>query len=95
MISNEWNTGFTAEVRLTNVGDTLINGWSVNWTYSDGSAITSSWNATLGGTNPYTASNVSWNGNILPGQTVSFGMQGDKGSENAELPELQGDLCTR
>jgi hypothetical protein len=38
---------------------------------------------------PYTASNVSWN------QTVSFGMQGDKGSENAELPQLQGELCTR
>lgn len=38
---------------------------------------------------PYAASNVSWNGNILPGQTVSFDIQSDKGIENAELPELQ------
>jgi len=79
VVSNEWNTGFVAEVRLTNVGDTLINGW----------------NTALAGANPYTASNVSWNGNILPGQTVSLGMQGSKSSESAELPELQGDLCTR
>lgn len=60
------------------VDDTLINGREVNWTYSDGSTI-----------------NSSWNGNILPGQTVTFGMQGKKGSGNAELPQLQGDLCTR
>ncbi|WP_370589748.1 cellulose binding domain-containing protein [Saccharophagus sp. K07] len=51
----------------------------MNWTYSDRSTIDSS-----------------WNGNILPGQTVSFGMQGNKGSgESVELPQLQGELCTR
>ncbi|WP_370589749.1 hypothetical protein [Saccharophagus sp. K07] len=32
---------------------------------------------------------------MLPGQTVSFGMQGNKGSDSAELPQLQGELCTR
>ena len=36
IVSNEWNTGFVATIRITNDSATTINNWSVNWDYSDG-----------------------------------------------------------
>lgn len=94
IISNEWNTGFTATIRITNNGASAINGWTIGWSYSDGSAITSSWNATVTGSNPYTATNISWNGSIQPGQSAEFGVQGNKGtSANAQIPAITGSVC--
>jgi hypothetical protein len=94
VISNQWNTGFTAAVRIKNNRSTAINGWSVNWSYSDGSKITNSWNATLTGTNPYNATNLNWNGTIQPGQSVEMGVQGTKGSSaNAQVPVVTGAAC--
>ncbi|WP_067584096.1 glycoside hydrolase family 6 protein [Endozoicomonas ascidiicola] len=94
-IANEWNTGFVGTIAITNAKAEPINGWNVNWQYADGSVITSHWNATVSGTGTYNASNLGWNGSIAPGQTVSFGVQGNKGSANspAKIPEINGDHC--
>jgi len=40
VITNSWGSGFTAEVRIMNTGSDVINGWDVNWSYTDGSAVT-------------------------------------------------------
>ncbi len=94
ILSNEWNTGFTATIRVTNNGTTAINGWTIGWSYSDGSVVTSSWNASVTGTNPYSATNISWNGTIQPGQSAEFGLQGNKGtSANAQIPAVTGSVC--
>ena len=93
VISNQWNTGFTGAIRIKNNGSSAINTWNVNWTYSDGSKITSSWNANVSGNNPYAASNLGWNGTIQPGQAIEFGFQGTKGSSNAQLPVVTGSVC--
>jgi cellulase/cellobiase CelA1 len=94
VITNQWNNGFTGAIRITNRGTTAINGWNVAWNYSDGSRVTSSWNANVTGSNPYTASNLGWNGSIQPGQTVEFGFQGTKGgSSNAPTPTVTGSVC--
>ena len=93
VISNQWNNGFTAAIRITNNRTMPVNGWTVNWSYSDGSVITSSWNATLTGSNPYSASNISWNGTIQPGQTVEFGFQGTKSATTVTAPVVSGSLC--
>ena len=94
VLSNEWNTGFTATIRVTNNGSTTINGWTIGWSYSDGSVVTSSWNATVTGSNPYSATNISWNGTIQPGQSAEFGLQGNKGtSANAQIPVITGSVC--
>jgi hypothetical protein len=94
ILSNEWNTGFTAMVRVTNNGTVAINGWTIGWSYSDGSKITSSWNATVTGSNPYSATNIGWNGIIQPGQSAEFGLQGTKGSSaNAQIPAFTGSVC--
>lgn len=91
-IDNEWASGFIASITITNDTDTPINDWSVNWQYAS-NQISSGWNANISGSNPYTATNMAWNGSIAPGQSVSFGLQGEKNGGNAEHPTLSGSVC--
>ncbi len=91
-IDNEWNTGFVATITIKNDTGAAVNGWNINWTYS-ANRITSSWNANLTGSNPYTATNLGWNGNIAAGQSVSFGFQGNKNGATAERPTINGTVC--
>jgi endoglucanase len=93
LVSNEWNTGFTATIRITNSGTTSINAWNVSWQYAGADRMTNSWNATVTGANPYSATNLSWNGSIAAGQSVEFGFQGTKGSASAEKPTVTGAAC--
>ncbi|MEN0036821.1 MAG: cellulase family glycosylhydrolase [Cellvibrio sp.] len=93
VVANQWNNGYTATIKITNDGSTAISGWNINWQYSGDNRITSSYNATLTGTNPYSATNLSWNGTIQPKQSVEFGFQGSKGAANAEVPVVNGTVC--
>ena len=95
VIQNEWGNGFVAAVRITNDTSTAINGWSVNWRYTDGTTRTGGWNANISGNNPYTATGVGWNNNINPGQSIEFGVQGNKGVANspAQRPQVTGAVC--
>jgi cellulase/cellobiase CelA1 len=70
-----------------------MNGWDVKWQYSDSSKVTSLWNATLSGTNPYSAKNLGWNATIQPGQTVEFGFLGKKPAGSAVTPAFIGTVC--
>lgn len=92
-ISNEWNTGYTGTISINNTDSSAISGWSVNWQYNT-NRVTSSWNANLSGSNPYTATSLGWNGNIAPGQTVSFGFQVNKNGGSAETPTVNGAVCS-
>ena len=91
-VDNEWNNGFVASITIKNDTGAAINNWSVNWSYAS-NRITSSWNANFPGSNPYTATNLNWNGNIAAGQSVTFGFQGTKGSGAAEVPTVNGTVC--
>lgn len=97
VIQSEWNTGFVAAVRITNDTNTAINGWSVNWAYTDGTTRTGGWNANISGNNPFTATGVGWNDRINPGQSIEFGVQGNKGVTNspAQRPTITGTVCNR
>lgn len=91
-ISNEWNTGATAAITITNTSTTAINGWTVGWQYAT-NRLSSSWNAKISGSNPYSASDVGWNAAIPPGQSVQFGFQVDKRGGSAERPIITGSIC--
>jgi len=88
VVSNSWGSGFTGALRVTNTGTISTSSWTATWQYSGSNRITSSWNANLSGSNPYTATNVSWNGNIGAGQTVEFGFQGNTNGGSAEIPAV-------
>ncbi|MDF3012115.1 MAG: beta-mannosidase [Cellvibrio sp.] len=93
IINSQWGNGFTAAIRIKNTGAQPINGWNVNWQYSDGSKVTGLWNASLTGSNPYNAKNLGWNATIQPGQTVEFGFQGSKPATTASVPVVTGSIC--
>ncbi len=94
IVANEWGSGFTATIRITNDGSSPISGWNIGWNYTDGSRVTSSWNATLGGSNPYTAAPLNWNGTIGANSSVEFGVQGTNGSSRAQVPTITGAVCS-
>lgn len=91
-VTNQWGNGFTASIKITNNTSSAVNGWSVSWQYSGDNRISNSWNANVSGSNPYSATNLSWNASIQPNQSVEFGFQGTKGS-TAEIPSISGNLC--
>jgi len=91
---SHWGAGFTGGIRITNNGDTAIDGWQLTFSYSGSSRITNLWNANLSGSNPYTASGLSWNSVIQPGAYAEFGYQGEKvNGETLEIPSITGDVC--
>lgn len=91
-VDNEWSTGYTASITVKNDTAAAVNNWSVNWQYGS-NRMTSGWNANFSGSNPYTATNMSWNGSIAAGQSVSFGFQVNKNGGSAEHPTINGSIC--
>ena len=92
-VDNEWSTGFVASITIKNDTNATINGWNVNWQFAN-NRMAGGWNANFSGTNPYSATNMSWNGSIAPGQSVSFGVQGEKpNGAAAERPAVTGAAC--
>jgi hypothetical protein len=91
VVTAAWQGGYNAAVRITNNRNTVINGWSVSWTYSDNSVVQGYWNAAVNGASPsYTATpNQSWNRDIYPGNTVEFGMT----VSGSAIPVVTGDAC--
>lgn len=93
VISSQWKGGFNGAIRITNNKTTAITGWSVSWNYTDGSRVNGYWDAAVTGTNPYTATNLSYNATIQPGQTVEFGFGGTNGANRASTPAVTGAVC--
>ncbi|MCE3252267.1 MAG: xylosidase [Cellvibrio sp.] len=91
-IDSEWSNGFTASITIKNDTGAPINNWNVNWQYNNNRMV-SGWNANFSGTNPYSATNLNWNGSIAVGQSISFGLQGEKNGGSAERPAVNGAAC--
>ncbi|MEN0036045.1 MAG: cellulose-binding domain-containing protein [Cellvibrio sp.] len=90
-VTNSWGAGFTAAIRVTNDTAATVNGWQVNWTYSK-NTVSNAWNAQLSGN--YSAKNLGWNGNLRPGQSAEFGVQGATNGGAIEVPQITGTLCS-
>ncbi|WP_039912364.1 cellulase family glycosylhydrolase [Cellvibrio mixtus] len=88
VVSNSWGSGFTGAIRVTNSGTSAKSGWTASWQYSGNNRLTSSWNTTLTGSNPYSATGLGWNSNIGAGQTVEFGFQGNTNGGSVETPAV-------
>lgn len=91
-VTNDWGAGLTAEVIVTNNGSSAINGWNLALQFTN-NRVSNSWNASITGNNPYAASSLSWNGNLQPGQSATFGVQIEKNGTTAEIPTITGGLC--
>ncbi len=72
-VSNDWGTGFTAALTVTNSGGTPINGWSLTWAWPGNQTLSGgAWNAngSQSGRN-VTLTNASWNSAIAAGASQS------------------------
>ncbi|WP_030165082.1 cellulase family glycosylhydrolase [Streptomyces sp. NRRL S-813] len=83
-VTNDWGTGFNAQVTVTNTGTTAIKSWKVTWTWSGSQKITNMWNATYTQTgSTVTAANADHNGSVPAGGSTSFGFGGAPGGGSA------------
>jgi endoglucanase len=94
--TNDWSTGFTANVTVTNTGTAAVNGWSLVFAYTAGQRVTQAWSATATQTGTQvTVTNAAWNGALAPGASVSFGMNGTHSGSNPRPTAfvLNGSTC--
>ncbi|MGW5282109.1 glycoside hydrolase family 6 protein [Streptomyces collinus] len=81
-VQNQWDTGFTAAVTLTNNAAAKTS-WAVKWAYAGNQKITSGWNARISQSGTaVTAANESYNGTLATGGSVSFGFNGSYSGTN-------------
>ncbi len=95
--TNDWGTGFTADVTFTNNTGMPLVGWSLTWTFSGNQKITNIWNgasAQLG--SAVTVRDAGWNGTVTNGATGNFGFQASYTGANAVPTNfaLNGTACT-
>ena len=86
VVSNSWGTGFTGVIRVSNTSTSAKVGWTASWQFAGSNRLTSFWNATVTGSNPYSATNLGWNGTVGAGQSVEFGFQGNTNGGSVETP---------
>ena len=96
-IANDWGSGATVQVTITNSGSTAINGWTLAWTFSGNQSVTNAWNGNLTQTGTaVTVTDVGWNGTLSPnGGSASFGFNLNySGSNTVPTPfTLNGSVC--
>ncbi|MEV7231275.1 glycoside hydrolase family 48 protein [Polymorphospora sp. NPDC051019] len=95
--TNDWNSGFTANVTIKNLGDPINNGWTLGWTFpNSGQRVTQSWSSTVTQNgSQVTAVNAAWNASIPTGGTVDFGFNGTHTGNNPKPTSftLNGTVC--
>jgi cellulose 1,4-beta-cellobiosidase len=94
-VQNQWDTGFTAAVTITNNG-AAKSSWAAKWSYAGNQQVTSGWNAKISQSGTaVTAANETYNGSLATGSSVSFGFNASYSGTNA-LPTtftLDGVTC--
>ncbi|MEU6687100.1 glycoside hydrolase family 48 protein [Streptomyces sp. NPDC046832] len=95
--TNDWGSGFTVDLTLTNRGTDVIDGWTLTYAYSGNQKLGNGWNGTWSqaGQN-ITVKNASHNGRIAAGAAVSTGAQFSySGSNTAPTSfSVNGTPCT-
>ncbi len=77
-VTSEWNTGFNADVSITNTSDEPIEAWTLS--FEGNFDITNIWNAKLlsSENRSYETANQLWTTPIKAGETATFGISADK-----------------
>jgi hypothetical protein len=83
-VDNDWGTGFTGTVTVSNTGSAATKGWHATWSWPGNQKITNAWNAavTQNGSG-VTADNASFNAQIAGGSSTTFGFQAAYSGANA------------
>ncbi|MYT72422.1 MULTISPECIES: glycoside hydrolase family 18 chitinase [unclassified Streptomyces] len=91
--TQDWGTGFEGKWTIKNSGTTAISSWTVEWDFPSGTKVTSAWDATVtNSADHWTAKNLSWNGSLAAGASISFGFNGS-GAGAPSGCKLNGASC--
>lgn len=83
-VQSQWGQGYVAQVQVSPSGG-AIQGWTVTLTLPSGHQVSNHWNAEVATTGQVlTAQNLSYNGNLAPGQSAEWGFQA--GRSDTALP---------
>ncbi|MFF3418667.1 glycoside hydrolase family 48 protein [Streptomyces sp. NPDC002698] len=95
--TNDWGSGFTADLTITNRGTDAINGWTLTYAYTGNQTLTNGWNGTWSQSGKsVTVKNASWNGTIGAGTAVTTGAQFTYSGTNTAPASyaVNGTTCT-
>ncbi|WP_431729077.1 glycoside hydrolase family 9 protein [Verrucosispora sp. TAA-831] len=96
--TNDWSSGFTANITIANTGTSTINGWTLAFTFpNSGQRVGQGWGATFQQTGAsVTASSLSYNGALAPGASTSIGFNGTHTGSNPRPTgfTVNGATCT-
>jgi hypothetical protein len=72
-VTQDWGTGFTGYITVSNRGATAVNGWTLEFDFAGD--IYEMWSGQIVSHvgNHYAVRNASWNATIAAGQSVEFG----------------------
>ncbi|WP_030346715.1 glycoside hydrolase family 48 protein [Streptomyces sp. NRRL S-1022] len=74
--TNDWGSGFTADLTITNRGTDAIDGWTLSYGYTGNQKLSNGWNGTWSQSGQtVTVRNASYNGTIAAGAAISTGAQ--------------------
>jgi chitodextrinase len=95
-VDSDWGAGFTATVTVTNNGTAPTASWHVAWSWAGNQKITNFWNAavTQNGTG-VAADNASFNAQIAPGTSTTFGFQASYSGTNTAPTLTAGSTTAR
>ncbi len=73
-VPNDWGSGFTANLNITNNGTAAITGWTVTYAYAGSQTLGNGWNGnwTQSG-KTVTVTNASYNGSLAAGASTTAG----------------------
>ncbi|MGW4210029.1 cellulose binding domain-containing protein [Lentzea sp. NPDC004789] len=95
-IGGQWPGGFQADVVIRNTGDDAIDGWTLEWSFSDGQRVEHMWNASSSQRGAAVrATNVDYTTTIEPGDEVTVGFLGSMRGRNTAPSSftLNGTAC--
>ncbi|MGY4979223.1 glycoside hydrolase family 48 protein [Streptomyces sp. 900105755] len=95
--TNDWGSGFTADLTITNRGTDAIDGWTLTYSYSGNQKLSNGWNGTWTQSGQaITVKDAGYNGKIASGAAVSTGAQFSYSGANTAPTgfAVNGTTCT-
>ncbi|WP_189428112.1 glycoside hydrolase family 48 protein [Streptomyces thermoviolaceus] len=94
--TDDWGSGFTAELTLTNRGTDPIDGWTLTYSYDGDQKLTNGWNGVWSQSGrTITVQNASYNAVIGAGAAVTLGAQFTYSGTNTDPTDfaVNGTAC--
>jgi beta-glucosidase len=94
---NDWGSGFTGNLTISNTGTSTVNGWTLRFAFPGGQQLSQGWEGTWSQSgNQVTAVNASWNGTINAGASVAIGFNATYSGANPPPTAftLNNNACT-